>query len=1124
MSIEGFGRIARTLRSWARSRLWAALLALVPAGLAAQQPVTLSGKVTSAAGTPLSGAQVTIEPLGAVATSRGDGSYTILVPAARVPSGTVAVTARLIGYKANTAQVSFAGGPVQQDFTLADNPLQLGEIVVTGAGTSSEVEKLGTVRNYVDSTAIVNSNESNLVNALAAKAPNVNITSSAGDPGASAYIQIRGITSVESSDGQPLFVVDGVPVDNVTQYNLATQQPLNGGTVFPPNPLISLNPDDIENIEILKGASSGAIYGSRAGQGVILITTKKGRPGQTKYSLRSSISLSDHTQLPALQTEFGQGSGGVAETCVPSSDPALVGCGPQVSTSSYGPKIAAGTPIYDHATEIFRQGFTTDNTLTVSGGSDRTQFFLSGGYNYDRGIIVGDNSHYRRISVRFNGDQRISDRLKVGANVNYSNGFGGFVQSRNDTGGLMIGALRTPPEFNNLPFVDPLFNQQRSYRFPNPGPGTEFANRGYDNPFWVANEEPATSNVSRTFGGVNGEWAPTSWLKFNESLGLDYSNDERFEGWAVGNSETNVVGVTHVGGVTAGYIRNQQLDNNLTATLSYSASQSWKGTFTVGQNLNSQSLQSRQPLGTALIAAQPFNLGNVSGISQPLLDFLQKTHLESYFAQATADIGQQLYLTAAVRNDGVSSFDATNQRAWFPKGSAAWVFYRQKGAGSHFLTYGKLRTAYGQSGTQPTPYLLSSIFASSAITDGGWGPAASTAINGVGGLISGFNAPATVLKPERVKEFEAGIDLGLFSDKADLSVTHYRQNSDDVILNVPVPTSTGYVQEPENAASLQNRGWEVSLNMRPITTKGFAWDVGLQWARNRGTVPLGGLPAGLQFAAFPFSGGGNGAGLHTGGSIMVGQPIGVYLGTDYVRCGRGLVVGGVDIDHSSVAGGGCGTSFTPGALFIDATGYPQLDNASSAYVLGDPNPDWTGSVRTNFRFGKLSIGGLLDIRHGGIAYNGTKGALNQFGTGLNTAQGRDGGPVIFGTNYQVNSIANDAVAGPGAGMAVPLNQSWFQGGASVFNGPDVAFLEDGGWVKIREISMGYTINQPWVSRAMGFSSIELRVAGRNLVSWNNYDGVDPETSLLGAGSPVRGLNYFNSPQARSWVFTVTFNR
>jgi TonB-dependent SusC/RagA subfamily outer membrane receptor len=1085
MGIEGFAANAGAGRLWARCRLGAAaaLLAVLPVGLAAQQPSVITGHVTNASGTPLANAQVTVQQLGIGATSRGDGSYTVLVPAARIPTGPVTVTARLIGYKLGTTQVTLEGGSATADFALADNPLQLGEVVVTGAGTQASTDALGTVRNYVDSTAIQHANEQNLVNALAAKAPNVSITSSSGDPGSSSYIQIRGITSIESSDGQPLFVVDGIPVDNSTTYNNPAQQGLNGGNIMPPNRLLDLNPDDIENIEILKGASSGAIYGSRAGQGVILITTKKGR----------------------------QGSEGLDGSCSTLSCPA--------SSTSYGPLLAPGTPVYNHADEIFQNGYTTDNNLTVSGGSDRTQFFLSGGYNYNKGIVVGDNNHYRRISVRFNGSQQITDKLKVGANVAYSNGFGGFVQSRNSTAGLLLGSWRTTPAFNNLPYLDPTFGQQRSYRFPFPGPGDEQLPRGYDNPFFTANENPATSNVGRTFGGVNGEWAATSWLKFNETLGLDYSNDERFQAFAWSNSNGNPpAGVSGVGGVEAGYIRNQQVDNNLTATVSYSASQSLKGTITVGQNLNSQVFESRQVLGAGLIAQQPFNLANTSQLDTPAYDFRTTVHLESYFAQATADIGDQLYLSAAVRNDGVSSFAADSRRSWFPKASASWVFFKGQGANQGFLTYGKLRAAYGQSGTQPTAYLLSSVFSSATIGDGGFGPATGTTVAGVGGLISGFNLPSSVLGPERVKEFETGIDLGLLNDKADLSFTYYRQSSSDVILNVPVPSSTGYFVVPANAANLQNRGEEVSLNLRPVTTKSFAWDVGLQWARNRGLTTS--LPAGLTFVPFPLSGGGNGAGLSVGGVAQVGQPIGAYRGTDFVRCGRGLIVNSIDIDNTA---GQC-QGAPAGALYIDASGYPQLD-PNNTYILGDPNPDWTGSVRTNFRFGKLSVGGLLDIRHGGIAYNGTKGALNQFGTGLNTAQGRDGGPVIFGTNYQVNTISNDAAAGPGAGTAVPLNQDgWWQNGASVFFGPDVAFLEDGGFVKLREVSLGYTIDQPWVARTLGFSSIELRVAGRNLKSWNNYTGVDPETSLLGAASPVRGLNYFNNPQTRSWVFSLTLNR
>jgi TonB-linked SusC/RagA family outer membrane protein len=1071
-------------------------------GVAQQQPTTLTGHVTSATGAPLSQATVFVQELNAGTSTRSDGSYTLSIPGARVPTGPVTVSARSVGFKPSLARVTLTAGTLTQDFKLAENPLRLGEIVVTGAGTVSEVEKLGTGRSTVDSTAIVRSNETNVVNALAAKAPNVNVTSASGEPGASSQIQIRGPTTITASDGQPLIVVDGVPVDNSINFN----NPLNAAanaSALPSNRAVDINPDDISDVEILKGAASGAIYGSRAGQGVILITTKHGAPGPTRYSLRSSIGLNQHGRLPDFQHQFGLGTGGQAPSCVPGGETnCIVGF---AEAGSWGPELAPGTPTFDHSAEMFQDGYTTDNALTISGGNDRTTFYLSGGYNYDRGYIVGPNSHFRRISVRFNGTQRILDNLKVGANVSYADDDGASVVSRNSTEGLLLGAWRTPPNFDNQPFlVDGL---QRSFRFPNPGPGSETQGRLYDNPFFSANENLAQSQVGRTYGNVNAEWGALSWLKFNETLGLDYSNDERTQGWPQMTSTTTVAGANGVGAVNAGYIRTSQIDHNLTATATYKIRPTWSGTVTVGQNLNSNSYQTRQTLGVGLIAPQPFNLTNTA-TQLPPFDFKQTVRLESYFAQVTADLYNQLFLTAAIRNDAASSFGLSQRRSWFPKGSAAWTFFRGQGNES-WLTFGKLRAAYGQSGTQPQPYLLANVFNSTTLADGGWGPISSTQLGGVGGVVTRYNLPTQDLGPERVKEFETGVDLGLIKDKADFGITYYRQNSSGVILNVPVAGSTGYTEEPANAASLRNIGVELALNVRPITRKDFSWEVGAQWAHNRSlTTDL----AGVTFAPFPLSGGSNGLGVQA--VAIKGQPVGVFYGTDFVRCGRGLVINNENIDQTP---GEC-LGAPKGALYIDQTGYAQLD-ASNNYVVGDPNPDWTGSLRTAFRFKKVSVSGLLDIRHGGENYNGTRGAMDHFGTSEESAQLRTGGDFVFGQTY-----LKGPVAGPGAGTAVPLDEAWFTGPGGVFNGPVSLFIEHSGFVKLREISVGYTFDQPWVNRILGFHSIDVRVAGRNLVTWTKYTGIDPETSLLGSATSVRGIDYFNDPQVRTFLLTLTLNR
>src|SRR4029077_7241437 len=278
-----------------------ALLAL-PALLAAQEPVTITGKVTSDAGQPLGQVEVAIPTMGLGGLSKDDGGYVIVVPGARVSGQTVTLVARRLGYKSQSAQVTLTPGGVKHDFTLAANPLQLGEVVVTGAGTAPSTEKLGNVRNHVDADVVERAGETNVVQGLAAKAPNVTVIQQSGDPGAGSFINIRGVNSILGSN-QPLVIVDGVPVDNSTfstsNFNRVddaggstTQFGQTEGTVAS-NRAIDINPNDVESYEILKGPAASAVYGARAGAGVILITTKSGRAGPTHFTFRSSTSLDD---------------------------------------------------------------------------------------------------------------------------------------------------------------------------------------------------------------------------------------------------------------------------------------------------------------------------------------------------------------------------------------------------------------------------------------------------------------------------------------------------------------------------------------------------------------------------------------------------------------------------------------------------------------------------------------------------------------------------------------------------------------------------------------------------------------------------------------------------------------
>ena len=1103
------------------------LAGLVAARAHAQEPVTMSGKVTSDAGLPLGQVEVALPTLGLGALSRDDGAYSLVVPGARVSGQTVTLLARRLGYKSQSAQVTLSAGGVTHDFVLAANPLQLGEVVVTGAGTATQTEKLGNVRNNVSSDVIQRAGEANMVQALAGKAPNVTVVQQSGDPGAGSYINIRGTSSILGSN-QPLFVVDGVPIDNSTFSTSNFNGPDDaGGTLaqvgetegtVATNRAADINPNDIESVEILKGPAASAIYGARAAAGVVLITTKSGRSGPTHFTFRSSTAFNDINHSYPLQTSYGLGSRGVH------ADTSLGGTcdqpGSGICGRSWGPAIPAGGAVFDHANELYRVGHTLDNGFTVSGGNDRTTFYLSGGNAYDQGVIIGPNNYFSRTSVRFKGTHRVADNLRLGGDLAFADSRAKYIQRGNNTNGVQLGDLRTPPDFNNYPYFVVTPNgtvQQRSYRLQHPTDASLLDDRTFDNPLWTIFQAQNSSNVGRVYGNVNAEYLATTWLKLNYTLGADYATDERLEGCAITSAAPCIQGR-----VIEGKIVNYAIDHNVTATATYALNPSLGGTVTLGQNLNTRNQRQLGNVGRTLVAPQPFKASNTVS-RDPVSDQEQVIHDASWFGQGTLDIESQLYLTAAVRNDGSSTFGRSNLRSWFPKGSAAWEFTKALGEQS-WLSYGKARVAYGQAGQEPLPYFTSQTLTEALLGTGiSQGTANTPTQNGLGGMVTRSELKAAPsLKPERSKEFEAGLDLGFFKDRADASITWYDKKSSDVILPEPLPVSTGYFAQGSNAASIQNRGWEVSLNMRPLVRADYGWDVGLQWARNRNKVLS--LGAGEQFIVI---------GDFNNQIAMVGQPIGVYLGSGFLRCG----VSNGTTNVVAVAGGGTDSlgavcqGHPRGALYVDPNGFPLQD--PDPRLVQDPNYDWTGSVRSSFRYRKIQISGLLDIRHGGQIWNGTKGALWSYGTHQDTQQravctartetGCTGNTKIFGQGGWYDG----PVVGPGAGVPASIGEYWYRDVVGCpFLGIDEPCIENAGFVKLREISLTYTLDAPWVQRSLGFSSIDLRVSGRNLHTWTSYTGYDPETNLGGAisgGLGAGGVDYFNNPQTRSFAFSVTLN-
>jgi TonB-linked SusC/RagA family outer membrane protein len=1086
-----------------------ALLVGAASTLSAQSGTTISGTVTNEQGVPLPGATVLIQGTTTGAHTDDAGRYVIVVPANNANGQSAVLVARVIGYSARQVPIVLtAGSNISQSFALVVNPLNLDAVLVTGAGTSTTRERLTTTINTVDSSALTRAaNPQNVVSALAAQAPNVEVRTQSGEPGASASIKIRGAASL-SGTNQPLFVVDGQPIDNQTfsTQSIATGSGTAAGadaSTVAPNRASDINPADIESIQILKSSAAAAIYGARAANGVVLITTKSGTPGATKYVISSTETFDRVNSPDLLQHTFVQGLDGVAATCG----------GPdcRVARYSWGPAATAGTPLFDHSSELFDTGITADNNLQVSGGNDRTTFYASGGLMNQNGYLKGPNNKYNRATIRLKGTQQVNSKLKIGGNLSYIDTRGKFVQKGSNLSGVMLGALRTPPNFNNEDTYLPN-GLQRAYRFPNAT--SVAAMEGavyYDNPFFVLDNPGNRSELGRSVSNLTVDYTPMDWLSVNETLGADYYNDWRLESLPLTS------GGDAVGNVTRNDLNNLEIDHNLIATAKHTFGTNTDLTFTVGQNLNSRRLRQTFAFGEQLIAPTPYNIQNT--ITPRVQEYRALRHIEAYFGQAELSLLDQLVLNVGLRNDGFSTFGSANPRANYPKASAAWTFsnllnHRDR---TGILSYGKLHVAYGETGKEPPAYsAVTALNSTTFFGLGGFGDALKSGINGQGALSTSLIVGNPNLKPERNKETEIGADLAFMDSKIDLSATGYNKRGSDIILSAPINASAnGSNQQVLNAATISNKGLELTLNLHPIQRPNAAWDIGVQYGKNKGNVLS---LNGAQFINYVNEG-------FTGaiGTSAIGFAPGVIQGADFIRCGRGITnvaISGMGVvpDIDAV----CGNA-PKGALFLGPDGLPVPD--ATQRIIADPNPKYTMSYSSSVRWNKISLSGLLDVRKGGSVWNGTRGVLDFFGTGIDT-KNRTMTNGQYGVNYALKNYPT--TAGPGKDV-VPFQspsdwQNWFLSDGGGFGTVGAQFVEDGSFAKLREISLTYTLDNPFFKNLTGFSSADIRIAGRNLKTWTKYTGFDPEVNLGGAEFLTQGLDYFINPPTRSFVLSFSLSR
>ncbi|HZY81885.1 MAG TPA: SusC/RagA family TonB-linked outer membrane protein [Cyclobacteriaceae bacterium] len=1074
--------------------------------LQAQQR-TVTGKVTAEDdGSTLPGVNVVVKGTANGTVTDANGNYTI--------SFSESNPILVFSFVGMTTKEVAAGANATLDVQLAMDVTQLNEVVVNAMGDVVPKDRLGSAPANVGGAAIKSSGETGILNGLAGKAPGLNITRNGGDPGAGSYIQIRGQSTINGSI-QPLIVIDGMPMFNTFQDSGNGNQ-VDG--VQQQSRLNDINPEDIASVQLISSAAAAALWGSRAANGVIMITTKKGTntKGKLNITYAGTLSFDQVNKVPELQRTFGQGTDGAYVYNTPRSwgDKISERSGGQDTYITSGAGYTGYTQFadgsrryrisqknsketYDHGTEAFQTGHYLDNNISLSGGNERSNIFASYS-NLNQEGIVQNNSDYKRNTARVNASTMLTDKIQLLANMTYSGIKSNRIQQGSNLGGIFLGGLRTPPDFDNSwaegTYYNPdgiaTPNKQVTFRNTN----GSASNSGFDNPMWTINHNRNTSNVARVLGNIELNYDIASWLSLKGNAGVDTYTDRQTE---FINAQSAIL---PGGAYTEQTISESQFNTNLYATGKKRFSDKFGGTLVLGFNYNSRQFNQVGAQGIGFIVPDaPANFNNTDPGNRVPFNLASTIKTAASFADLNVDFANQLFINVTGRAESSSTFGPEASSMFFyPSASVAWQF-TQLMANKNLLNFGKLRASYGVVGRQPDPYLNLTTYGPTSFVESWGGTLAGGQYNGGYSIATTVGNP--VIRPERKHELEGGFDLRFWNDRVTFSATAFYNKTTDVILPVNVSPSTGFATKVANAAEMENKGLEFVLEPTWVkSSSGFTWSSTFMWSNYRNKV------LSLSGAESVFLSGG---GFSDGSSRAVeGQPLGVLWGTYY--------------DQKE-----------DGSYVLDENGFPKL--APGEGVIGNPNPQYRMSIGNTLSFKGVTLYALFDMQAGGQMWNGTRGALVNYGTAKSTETETtvsaadaaaiktfDGSTIADAGRATQNGDGTytfRGTVGDYGGGKVALDQAWYlaTGGGFNVNGP---FVEKANWSRLREVTLSYSFNGPGFRSATKLQGITIGVTGRNLALWTPYSGIDPETNLTGAQNG-RGIDYFQNPNTKSILFKLT---
>ncbi|MEJ7737402.1 MAG: SusC/RagA family TonB-linked outer membrane protein [Chitinophagaceae bacterium] len=1032
-------------------------------------PVT--GQIKNERGEPVSFATVRVKGSNAAVSADQNGNFSI--PAAR--GAILIISATSFGTKEvkvgddNTVSVSLAASTSNME-----------EVVVTAAGIKRSEKALGYAVSKVDPDALLQKSEPDMLKGLQGKVAGVDIRSSQGTPGAATRIQIRGNSSF-FGETQPLIIVDGIPYSN---DQVTTSSQTSGGGAYSSG-ISNLDPNDIATMNVLKGSAAAALYGSRASNGVVIITTKSGGGSRSKkgleVSLKSSVSFETIANLPTYQNEYGAGSQFSYSNSNGSWGPAFrnrdsIPAWPDYK-AAFPERFPSANTAYraypDNVKDLFNTGMVYENSVGVTGGDAKSSLGLTASQLTHNGYVP--NSTYKRANIGLGGQTKLTMGLNVGGNFSYSRSVqnGGFF-GENQVGGAASQFARSLFLARNwdlnLPFEDKL---QKNLT---PNGGGQF-----DNPRWSAKYNTASTQEERIVAGMHADYNITKWMQVAYNLGTNVSILNRREIAEIGSRAAE-----GLGRIVLDNYRKQEIESNFLITLTPSIGEDFSLRTVLGHNLNQRTRTDQVQTGNRFITRGIYTLKNTA--TQTFTDdFYERRRLLGVFGNISLGFRDYAFLDITGRNDWSSTLPVESRSYFYPSISGSFVFSDALGLKGDVFDYGKIRGGWAKVGRDADPYSLQNVFILNNSFLGQSTASSST---------TSFDQNLT---PEFTQEFEVGTQLSFLKRRIELDFTVYNKVTTDLIAPISTPSSSGYQQLYTNFGEISNKGVEIDLTLRPIRTSGFSWDIRGIFTKNKNTVES--LREGVDRIQL------RGVLTGIGPYLEPGRPFGYLRGTKSVRDEAGNL------------------------LINPATG--GMIQALDEDIVGDPNPDFKLGINNTFSYKGISLSTLFDYTKGGNIYSVTISSL--LGRGV-TADTKDREtsyiiPGIYGDpNTNLPILDNNKNTIPNI-TRITTNDLYFSpnptsGATFAINTPTEWNIYDGTVYRLREVNLAYEIPKS-VYKNLPIGSISLSLTGRNL--WHlapnvpRYTNFDPEVNSFGASS-TQGIELSAAPTTRRYGINlnVTF--